>query len=252
MESLALSGHLGSQDVESMGDDKSVSSIPIRRRNKFLSLFRSSSSELKVKIKPQSSSPKAATHCQSSTSTTASVHRLTTVSTHHNIQAEHAVASTTVQIPISTPEPSTLLFNLYMDIFTQNVNKPAVFVSLPELGTRISTTPQLVLCIALLLKSSDAGEQQPNPFEKLPFETTSKLAWVKAMKQDPIEQEHIRWLGTCMVGEFAKDALKDSTEIAEMVLLGLVLDRETYRKLLSCAIAAFEQATLLDVNYLQG
>ncbi|KAK3829742.1 MAG: hypothetical protein J3R72DRAFT_426036 [Linnemannia gamsii] len=93
MESLASSGHLGGQDVESTGDDKSVSSMPIRRRNKFLSLFRSSSSELKVKIKPQSSSPKAATHCQSSTSTTASVHRLTTASTHHNIQAEHAVAN---------------------------------------------------------------------------------------------------------------------------------------------------------------
>lgn len=55
-----------------------------------------------------------------------------------------------------------------------------------------------------------------------------------------------------MVDEFAKDASKDSTEIAEMVLLGPVLDKETYRRLLQCTNTAFEQSVLLEVNLLQG
>ncbi|KAG0371656.1 hypothetical protein BGX24_001382, partial [Mortierella sp. AD032] len=240
------------QHRENSGDDKFILSQRIRKRDKFMNLFRSSSTEPKVNVKPRSSSSKVVAHRQSTTSTNASIHRLSTVSTHHNIETEYAVTSTAVQNPVSKPEHLTLSFNLRMDIFTQNVDKSAVVVSLPGLGTRISTAPQLALCIGLLSKYDDAGEQLPSPSEKLSSETAAKLAWVKAMKQDPVEQEHIRWLGTCMVEEFAKDALKDSTEIAEMVLLGPVLDRETYRKLLLFAIAAFEQAVLLDVVHLQG
>ncbi|KAF9115368.1 hypothetical protein BGW39_003063, partial [Mortierella sp. 14UC] len=43
-----------------------------------------------------------------------------------------------------------------------------------------------------------------------------------------------------------------STEIAEMVLLGPVLDNETYRRLLECATSAFSNAIMLDIDLLQG
>ncbi|KAG0374448.1 hypothetical protein BGX24_010398, partial [Mortierella sp. AD032] len=225
------------------------------KRDKFLGLFPSSSSEPKVKVKPQNSNPKVAAQRLPTTSTNTSVRGISTVSTHDNIETEHSVVRTAIQDPVSKREPSALSTEPCKDTFMQNVDKPTIAVSLPGFGTRISTTPQLALCIGLLPKDDNAGEQQPTPSKILPSEIAAKIAWVNAMKQDPVEQEHIRWLGTCMVEEFAKDALKDSTEIAEiaeMVLLGPVLDREIYRKLLSSAIAAFEQTVLLDVNHLQG
>ncbi|KAG0371920.1 hypothetical protein BGX24_000989 [Mortierella sp. AD032] len=170
------------QPKENDGDDKSVSSQRIRKRDKFMNLFRSSSPEPKVRAKPQSSSPKIAAHRLTTTSTNASVYGIATVGSHDNIETKQAVASTAVKNHGSKPEPSTLSFNLRADIFTQNVNTPAVLVSLPEFGTRISATPQLVLCIDLLPKNGDAGEQQPNPSEILPSETAAKIAWVKAVK----------------------------------------------------------------------
>src|SRR6202000_2531179 len=60
------------------------------------------------------------------------------------------------------------------------------------------------------------------------------------------------WLGIRMVEEFAKGAFKDSVTIAEMVLIGPVLNKEHYRKLLLCTITAFDQTVLLDVDLLQG
>ena len=55
-----------------------------------------------------------------------------------------------------------------------------------------------------------------------------------------------------MVEEFSKDAVKDSAAITEVMLLGPVLDREHYRKLLNCFIFEFEKAVMLDVHLLQG
>jgi hypothetical protein len=139
-----------------------------------------------------------------------------------------------------------------LDVFKRNVDPPAVHVSTPEIGTRIETTPQLALCFGLLLKDEDTVDQQEDHLPNLTCDTTARNAWIKAVKQDSIEQEHIRWLGARMVDEFAKDASKDSTEIAEMVLLGPFLDNDTYRRLLQHIITSFEQSVLLDINLLEG
>ncbi|CAO3570797.1 unnamed protein product [Mortierella alpina] len=55
-----------------------------------------------------------------------------------------------------------------------------------------------------------------------------------------------------MVEEFAKDAVKGSSVIKEVVLLGPVLGREHYRSLLSCFITKFDQSMILDVDLLHG
>ncbi|KAG0278382.1 hypothetical protein BGZ95_004131, partial [Linnemannia exigua] len=80
-----IHGDIGSDD-----DTMFVSSQRIRKRDKFLSLFRTSSPEPKVKAKSQNSSPKIVAPRLSTTSTNASVHRLLTVSTHANVETEHA------------------------------------------------------------------------------------------------------------------------------------------------------------------
>ncbi|KAF9911825.1 hypothetical protein EC991_002128 [Linnemannia zychae] len=76
--------------------------------------------------------------------------------------------------------------------------------------------------------------------------------WMQDLEKDPLEQERIRWLGIKMVEEFIKDPLKDSTTIAEILLLGPVLEKEHYRKLLGCFIAEFNRSPILDICLLQG
>jgi hypothetical protein len=133
-------------------------------------------------------------------------------------------------------------------------------ITLPKFGARIETTPQLALCIDLLSMAGDTvdqpvdqqHDQQHDPSQDMSPDNAAHLNWIKAMKQNPVEHERTLWLGTCMVDEFAKDAFKDSTEIAEMVLIGPVLDKEHYRGVLSCMITAFDQSAILNVDLLQG
>ncbi|KAF9945016.1 hypothetical protein BGZ70_004136, partial [Mortierella alpina] len=130
------------------------------------------------------------------------------------------------------------------DIFSDNAAKPAAFIEVPKLGTRINSTPQLALCSSLLLKSQGAQDQRGQDH--------AHRDWIEAIETDIAEQDHIRWLGTRMVEEFSKDAVKDSAVVTEVVPLGPVLDREHYRKLLNCFISEFEKAKMLDVHLLQG
>ncbi|KAK3829748.1 MAG: hypothetical protein J3R72DRAFT_426042 [Linnemannia gamsii] len=127
--------HVVHEDAGGDDDDKSVSSLRVRKRDKFLGLFRSSSSEPKVKVKPQNSNPKVAAQRLPTTSTNASVRGISTVSTNDNIDTKHPVVRIAVQSPVSKPEPSALSTEPCKDTFMQNVDKPTVLVSLPEFGT---------------------------------------------------------------------------------------------------------------------
>ncbi|KAG9072005.1 hypothetical protein KI688_006224 [Linnemannia hyalina] len=228
-----------------------------RKRDKIFNFFRSSRSGSKVK---QSQSTKATLPHLSTVSAEYSAdidHKISsTANTEDAVSSssgiEHAVSTTAVKSPVSYVQPSTLPVEPHVAVFSQNVSPPMVLITLPEFGSRINTTPQLSLCIGLLPKGNDPIQQEENSSQVLSSDTAAELAWIKSMKQDPVEQERLRWLGASMVDEFAKDASKDSTEIAEMVLIGPVLDNEHFRRLLSCAITAFDQAVLLDVDLLQG
>ncbi|KAF9111875.1 hypothetical protein BGW39_004220, partial [Mortierella sp. 14UC] len=188
----------------------------------------------------------------STASTNISIIDTTTENAQSRVETEHAITSTLAKTLAPTVQPSTPWTKPRLDVFKQNVNPPAVRVSLPEIRTRIDTTPQLALCIGLLPKEGDIVDQQEDQLQDLTSDATARLSWGQAVKQDPIEKDHIRWLGVRMVDEFAKDASKDSTEIAEMVLLGPVLDNETYRRLLQHIITNYDQFVLLDVDLLQG
>jgi hypothetical protein len=172
--------------------------------------------------------------------------------TQSSIDIEEVVTSTTISSPAAKEKPSVQLVNLRLDMFKHNVDPPSVCISLPEIHSRIETTSQLALCIGLLPKDGIIVEQQQVRLMHLSSDTTARIAWIEAVKQDPVEQDRIRWLGASMVEEFAKDASKDSTEIAEMVLLGPFLDKENYRRLLQHFIISFEQCVLLDINLLEG
>ncbi|KAF9544039.1 WD_REPEATS_REGION domain-containing protein [Mortierella hygrophila] len=237
---------LASGDADDGDDNKSVSSQRVRKRDKLFGFFTCFTRD------KQAQSPKT------------SVSRPSTVNTQYNgdiecevevsgtANSEHVVSTAEVKSLASKAEPSALSAIPRLDVFLKNINPPVALIALPNFGSRIDTTPQLALCLGLLSNSVITIDQQENPLQVLWSSTAAHLAWLQAMKQDPVEQEHLRSLGDCMVDEFAKDASKDSTEIAEMVLIGPVLDNGHFRRLLSCTIAAFDHAVLLDVDLLQG
>ncbi|KAF9272215.1 hypothetical protein BGZ88_005072, partial [Linnemannia elongata] len=232
-------------------EDNNYVSQRIHKRVKFFARFKSPNQERNAK-NIGTASPKSSIKGTSAASTELSAHHLFTVSTPESVDIDYAVSTTTIKSTCSIVHPSTLLTKPRLDVFSQNVNAPAVRIPLPALGARIDTTPQLALCIGLLAKVHDDVDQQEDPSQDLSSDTAARLAWVKAMRQDPTERKRLFWLGTRMVDEFAKDVFKDSTEIAEMVLIGPVMDKEYYHGLLSSMIVAFDQSVIFSLDLLQG
>ncbi|KAG0274245.1 hypothetical protein BGZ96_004422, partial [Linnemannia gamsii] len=228
-------------------DNQSISSQRIRKRVRFVNMFRSSSSKPKATNSQKTSSKRTIKN-----DSTASAHRLSTVGGPRSVDDDGVVSSTAVKSPPSDARSTSLLAKPRLDVFPLNLRAPTVRVTLPKFGSRIETTPQLALCIGLLSKAGDTVNQQQDSVQDMSPDTAAHLTWIKAMEQDPTEHERTLWLGTRMVDEFAKDAFKDSTEIAEMVHLGPVLDKEHFRGLLSCMISSFDQSAILNVDLLQG
>ncbi|KAG0265488.1 hypothetical protein BGZ95_003318 [Linnemannia exigua] len=161
--------------------------------------------------------------------------------------ALHTVDSSTGET-ISTPIAQVArnssippaMITKYTNFFPENLSKPAIKTVLPTPQDRIHSTKQLVYCNALLLQGSSS--------------TTDKqeLDWIATMDKNPVAQDHLRSLTTSMVQVFVQDGLKESTEIAEMVALGPVLNREFFRKLLSNILKELDESRILDFALLQG
>ncbi|KAK3810597.1 MAG: hypothetical protein JOS17DRAFT_807433 [Linnemannia elongata] len=174
--------------------------------------------------------------------------------------ADHPVTITPL---VDRPLPAPVETKRTSSIFLENLPAPVMKTELPAVQDRIEVTQQLAYCSALLLRASSPplttaaqlDKQACDPImtlQKNPNLDEKDLEWLVEIDKNPLMKERINWLGTRMVDEFAKDVLKDSTEIAEIVLLSPVLDKETYRSLLSCTINAFDQSVLLNVSLLQG
>ncbi|KAF9289088.1 hypothetical protein BGZ68_010043 [Mortierella alpina] len=164
-----------------------------------------------------------------------------------SIDFGNSIDNASCSVTVSNSETATQLTHstpatLCLNIFTENLGRPLNVIKLKKPGERIDTTPQLALCNSLLQQEISADM----PADK------EHRDWIKSISQNQVEQGHIRWLLTRTVEEFAKDAVKGSSAIKEVILLGPVLDREHYRSLLSCFIAKFDQTVILDVDLLRG
>ncbi|KAF9309290.1 hypothetical protein BGZ91_007468, partial [Linnemannia elongata] len=155
-------------------------------------------------------------------------------------------------IPATQVQPSSAANgSIRIDIFPENVAKPTYKTDLPKPHARVDKTPQLVYCCSLLSKAqgSLSSLSDSDISQDLPLDDKEK-EWVQLI--DPVLQGRYRWLVEQSVRAFADDALKASDVVAEIVFVSPVLDRDTYRSLLSCFISKFEQTTALDVTLLQG
>ncbi|KAF9539609.1 hypothetical protein EC957_005195, partial [Mortierella hygrophila] len=170
----------------------------------------------------------------------------------HSPAHSAGMSSTPPVVPTTQPQPSPTASRTFrVDIFPENVIKPIYKTNLPKPHARVDMTPQLVYCCSLLSKAeeplqptSDSNVSQDSPLDD------KEKEWVQLI--DPVLQDRYRWLVEQMVRAFAKNPLKASDVITEIVLIAPVLDRDTYRSLLSCFISNFEQTRALDVILLQG
>ncbi|KAF9086847.1 hypothetical protein BGX29_001196, partial [Mortierella sp. GBA35] len=163
------------------------------------------------------------------------------------------IASAAVSAPVTQLQSSSSLPGpLCLDIFPKNVARPVLSADLPKPRARIEQTSQLVHCYSLISRaqaSSSSVADASDDRQVTPLDGKQQ-EWVDQI--DPIEQDHLRWLINQLVTGFAEDSLKGSVAVAEIVLVGPILDRETYRALLSCFISKFEQTTPLDFTILEG
>ncbi|KAG9064395.1 hypothetical protein KI688_003583 [Linnemannia hyalina] len=170
----------------------------------------------------------------------------------HSPVQSAGMLSTPLAVPATQPQPSPAgNGTLRVDIFPENVINPIYKTDLPKPHARVDKTPQLVYCCSLLSKAqeplpptSDSDVSQNSPLDD------KEKEWVQLI--GPVLQDRYRWLVEQLVRAFAEHPLKASDVVTEIVLVGPVLDRDTYRSLLSCFISNFEQATPLDVTLLQG
>ncbi|KAF9922122.1 hypothetical protein BGZ67_010717, partial [Mortierella alpina] len=135
------------------------------------------------------------------------------------------------------------------EIFTHDVIVRSIKPKPPTSDARISSTPQLVYCLALL-SSSTSDPHAVVALDETLDETDRN--WLKSMALDVDEQNRLRSLVGKVVAEFMDDDLKEAAAVAEVVSLAPVLTQTHYRTLLNNFIDSIKQATLLKFGLLDG
>ncbi|KAF9156777.1 hypothetical protein BGX20_004190, partial [Mortierella sp. AD010] len=157
-----------------------------------------------------------------------------------------------------TPSETTLVQQSFKVIFLNNVAPPFFRVKLPEPNKRVSSTTQLAFACHILL-NRETSLPSPMPDSPSAVEDDIEVAglkgadrlWMDAILKDPIEQDRLHWLAAQVVIQFLESNHKDAKSIAEVTLLGSILDRQDYRRVLSSLIKQLEEP-LLDLELLLG
>ncbi|KAF9353297.1 hypothetical protein BGX34_011650, partial [Mortierella sp. NVP85] len=128
------------------------------------------------------------------------------------------------------------------NFFVENVNPPATQFNPPQSDERLTDIRQLAACLSLLRPSCPSIDS---------LEPAART-WLKAVENDPDEQERLRMLATEVIRGFVGDEIKDSKTVAEVMYLAPVLDQQEFRFLLGQFHSGVDKSDLLDINQLQG
>ncbi|KAG0371996.1 hypothetical protein BGX24_000892, partial [Mortierella sp. AD032] len=142
--------------------------------------------------------------------------------------------------------------------FLDNVAPPFFRSPLP-LNKYFNSTLQLAFARHLLLaKKISRSSSMPASLSTVDDSTQAMglegtdLMWIGAISKDPIEQDRLRRLTALVALQFLESRYKDAKSIAEVILLGSVLDHQDYRGVLSSLIRQLEQEPLLELALLVG
>lgn len=112
---------------------------------------------------------------------------------------------------------------------------------LPGLDEKLQTTRQLAFCLALL---------QPSVQE---YALSSEiLEWRHGTLNNPTEKDRLETLSVQIIQEFAKDVMKNSAKVVEVVQLAPVINDEYSRFLLKTFIDTVNKSEILDLHSLEG
>lgn len=139
-------------------------------------------------------------------------------------------------------------------IFPNNIAKPLLRSSLPDLAFHFKSTRQLAFGLLLLSQDptlSSLLTPTQSKAQGLAL-TKDERAWVAKMRAVTEELDRLRWLASQVATQFLKWQHKDAESIEEVVLLGAVLERKDYRGVLSALIGQLERETLTDIDLLQA
>ncbi|KAG0057720.1 hypothetical protein BGZ89_001806, partial [Linnemannia elongata] len=204
----------GNSDAGVVNDAKHV-----RKRDVIRGIFGFSKSKPK---EVDATAPNQAVHAHNTPQVVGSP-TASSVSDIHSVADHPVISSPSIDKPLPAPVEAKKTQN----IFLENLAAPVMKTELPAVQDRIEVTQQLVYCTSLLLRGSSSplataaqfDNQACDPtmaLQKTPNLDKKEIDWLAEMDKNPLAKEHIHWLGTRMVYEFAKDVLKDSTEIAEI------------------------------------
>ncbi|KAG0258590.1 hypothetical protein BGZ95_004925, partial [Linnemannia exigua] len=155
-------------------------------------------------------------------------------------------------ITLSNGDPSTSTssnaFVSPYQIFLLNTGRPVVDVPVPELCSRFDSTSQLAFC-ANMLKSSPSSSSSNGCVADI---SPAWQSWKASVELAEGEKGRILDLVQDVVVKFINDTIKDCEVLAEVLLLGPVLDRPLYRSLLTCLITDVEGSILLNATQLRA
>ncbi|KAG0055688.1 wD repeat domain [Gryganskiella cystojenkinii] len=170
-----------------------------------------------------------------------------------------------------TTQPDVDKYTLLSNVFPRNVSRFERCILPPKVDSRIDEILQLVLSVSLL--SMDTRPSSPSsPSASLSSSSSSpssssvlsssstlissrqpvQVEWIQSISNRPLEKERILRLPVKMIDKFLARPNKDAEAIREIVLIGPVLSKEQYRRLLNSFVSEFGSMTLLDVDVLHG
>ncbi|KAF9348706.1 hypothetical protein BGX26_012913, partial [Mortierella sp. AD094] len=126
-------------------------------------------------------------------------------------------------------------------IFDRNAAPPMAKYVLPDIGERITSTPQLGYCLSLL--NSSLVPEELNESER---------SWLHTRLDDSDEQQRFQTVATDLIKAFVRDELKKPDVVAEVVSLAAVLDQDDFRKLLQTFVDGIDRSVLLELHILDG
>ncbi|KAF9358386.1 hypothetical protein BGX34_008952 [Mortierella sp. NVP85] len=91
-------------------------------------------------------------------------------------------------------------------IFPNNVRSPSIEFKLLEADERLTSTPQLACCLALLQASLSPDE----------ILDPATLNWLRMIENDPDEQERLKTMTTEVIRTYMRDELKDTKAVNEV------------------------------------
>ncbi|KAF9285491.1 hypothetical protein BGZ88_009509, partial [Linnemannia elongata] len=134
----------------------------------------------------------------------------------------------------------------------KNARRPTVNPQVPTTDLKdITSTLQLVYCITLLLRNSESafhGESVQKPADL----SKKEDRWLRGAKEDPEIQKYLCSLTSMMVKVFVDARSQCPDLVAEIVLLGPVLNPSDYHTLLSHFIRTLNHACWQNIECLRG